>query len=240
MGFSLNPFTGFGLLETGLEFVGDKHLQNDAQDHSAQMFVEQSKHDKDMFALESEFSSAQAQKAYERQRSLLQDSPGLQMQGLKSAGLNPILAATGGFKSPAGGSMPIPHASAKSSAKGDSTSSPSLSKPALAQANLMNAQAALTSAQKAKVEKETEFVGQKTDIAEPIARLMQVIAGMLEQSNIDRNTSNRIKQWIESEIPDKTKPMSKEQQIQMLDKAKRKYPQLKGVDNAKRKIMGEK
>ena len=49
MGLSLNPFTGFGLVETGLEYLGDKNLQNDAQEHSAQMFVEQSKHDKDMF-----------------------------------------------------------------------------------------------------------------------------------------------------------------------------------------------
>jgi len=139
---------------TGLEILGAGSLQNDAQAHSAQMFTEQVKHDKDMFGLESAYSSAQAQKAYQRQRSLLQDSPGLQMKGLKSAGLNPILAATGGFKSPAGGSMPIPRAATHSSARGDSTSSPSISKVQLGQARLLNEQAKLTSAQKAKVDAE--------------------------------------------------------------------------------------
>ena len=239
MGFLDIPIVG-DVLGTGLEFFGTQALQNDAQAHSAHMFTQQVQHDKDMFGLESEFSSAQAQKAYERQRSLLQDSPGLQMKGLKSAGLNPILAATGGFKSPAGGSMPLPRAASHSSAKGDSTSSPSLSKVSLGQARLLNEQAKLTSAQKAKVEKETEYVGTKTDIAEPVKMLMQAIAGMLEQSNVDRQTTKRVMEWLESELPDKTKPMTKQQQLKMLDKARRKFPQLKGVDNAKRKIFGAK
>jgi len=162
------------------------------------------------------------------------------MKGLKSVGLNPILAATGGFKLPAGGSMPLPRVVSYSSAKGDSTSSPSLSKVSLGQARLLNEQAKLISVQKAKVEKETEYVGTKTDIAEPVKMLMQAIAGMIEQSNVDRQTTKRVMEWLESELPDKTKPMTKKQQLQMLEKARRKFPQLKGVDNAKRKIFGAK
>ena len=220
--------------------ASSSELQEDTQAHSAAMFEKQKQHEIEQWGRESQWSSAQAQKQYQRQRNLLQDSPGLQMQGLKSAGLNPILAATGGFKSPAGGSMPIPSARASASAKGGGAGIGAGAKVQLGQARLLNEQARLTSAQKNKVVEETKYVGQKTDIAEPIAKLMQVIAGMLEQSNIDRNTTSRIMQWLESEIPDKTKPMTKQQQIQMLEKAKRKFPQLKGVENAKRKIFGEK
>jgi hypothetical protein len=224
-----------------------KNLQNDAQAHDSHMFHMQAGHDKDMFGLESEFASAQAAKQYERQRALLQDSPRLQMEGLKSAGLNPILAATGGFKSPAGGSLPIPSARASSSAKGAGQGSPPGAKLQLGQyrllteqANATAKQAQLSEAQAEKVKKETEFVGAKTDIAEPFAQLMQAVAGILEHSNIDRQTSTKVWQWLTSELPDQTEPLTEKQQIEMLDKAKRKFPQLKGVDNAKRRIFGDK
>jgi hypothetical protein len=116
---------GFNPLDivTDIPIVGDiagglfghasaSELQEDSQAHS------EAQHEKDMFGLESDWSSAQSKTQYERQRELLYDSPGLQMKGLKAAGLNPILAATGGFKSPAGGTLPIPTARAGSSAKG--------------------------------------------------------------------------------------------------------------------------
>jgi len=213
MGLLDIPVVG-DVIGTGLEIAGAGYLQNDAQAHSAQMFTEQVKHDKDMFGLESAFSSAQAEKAYERQRSLLQDSPGLQMKGLKSAGLNPILAATGGFKSPAGGSMPIPRAASHSSAKGDSTSSPSISRVQLGQARLLNEQAKLTSAQKAKVEKETEFVGNKIDISEPLARIFdklveiadnftkkggerdKIMDRLIEQDKQNKQDLRRVWNWL--------------------------------------------
>jgi len=237
MGFGgfIKDLTG-GLVNFGFE----SELQEDSQAHSAHMFELQKAHDIDMFGKESEFATAKSKEQYDRQRLLLQDSPGLQMKGLKSAGLNPILAATGGFKSPAGGSMPIPSARATPSAKGVSAGMGHVGKVQLGQAKLLSEQAKLTSAQKAKVEKETEYVGSKTDIAEPVKMLMQAIAGMLEQSNIDRQTTKRVMEWLESELPDKTKPMTKKQQLQMLEKARRKFPQLKGVDNAKRKIFGAK
>lgn len=237
MGFSLgglvSDLTG-GLIDFGME----SELQEDAQAFSAQQFEKQKEHEIDMFGRESEYATARALEQYNRQRSLLQDSPGLQMKGLKSAGLNPILAATGGFKSPAGGALPIPAARASATAKGASTSSGHSGNIRFGQARLLHEQANLTSAQKAKVEKETEYVGTKTDIAEPVAQLMQAIAGLLEQSNIDRNTSRRIWEWLTEELPDVTKPLTKKQQVEMLDKAKRRFPQLKGVDNAKRNIFG--
>ena len=218
--------------------ASESEMQEDSQAFSAQQFEAQKAHEIDMFGRESEYSTARAKEQYDRQRALLKDSPGLQMQGLKSAGLNPILAATGGFKSPAGGSLPIPTARASASAKGASTSSRGAGAIRIGQARLLNEQANLTSAQKAKVEQETKYVGQKTNIAEPVAMLMQAIAGLLEQSNIDRKTTSRVWEWLNSEIPDETRPMSKQEQVRMLEKARRKFSQLKGVDNAKRKIFG--
>jgi len=197
MGISLNPFTGFGLLETGLEYLGDKNLQNDSQEHSAQMFGMQSQHDKDMFGLESKFVQSSAKDQYNRQRALLQDSPGLQMQGLKSAGLNPILAATGGFKSPAGGAMPIPHASAKSSAKGDSTSSPSLSRPALASAHLMKKQADLVESQKNKTDAETRRIQSEQPKKDFFQFFWKVYNGTIQQfDKAFKEWSESNKQWM--------------------------------------------
>jgi hypothetical protein len=223
-----------------------KNLQNDAQAHDSHMFHGQVAHDKEMFGLESDFASAMAKKQHQRQRQLLYDSPRLQMEGLKNAGLNPILAATGGFKSPAGGSLPIPSARASSSAKGAGQGSPPGAKLQLGQFRLLSEQANATAkqadlneAEAAKVRKETEFVGAKTDIAEPFAQLMQAVAGILEQSKIDRETSIRVWRWLASELPEETEPLTEKEQIEMLDKAKRKFPQLKGVDNAKRKIFGD-
>jgi len=196
MGLLDIPIVG-DIIGTGLEFLGTQDLQNDAQAHSAHMFGLQSQHDKDMFGLESEFSSAQAQKAYERQRSLLQDSPGLQMKGLKSAGLNPILAATGGFKSPAGGSMPIPRAASHSSAKGDSTSSPSISKVALGQARLLNEQAKLTSAQKAKTNAETTRIQSEQPKKDFFQFFWQTFNGSIRRfEEAWQQWSNRNREWL--------------------------------------------
>jgi hypothetical protein len=174
------PIVG-DLISAGVGHASAKNLQNDAQAHDSHMFHMQAGHDKDMFGLESDFASAQAAKQYERQRALLQDSPRLQMEGLKSAGLNPILAATGGFKSPAGGSLPIPSARASSSAKGAGQGSPPGVKVQLGQYALLREQANLTAKQAAKVEKETEFIGNKIDITEPIARAMDAIVRIAER-----------------------------------------------------------
>jgi hypothetical protein len=193
------PIVG-DLINAAAGHASAKNLQNDAQAHDSHMFHAQAGHDKDMFGLESEFASAQAAKQYERQRALLQDSPRLQMQGLKSAGLNPILAATGGFKSPAGGSLPIPSARASSSAKGAGQGSPPGAKLALGQYALLREQANLTAKQAAKVEKETEFIGNKIDISEPIARAMDAIVRVAERIG-QKNDEGKMK-LIDSMIND--------------------------------------
>ena len=214
-----------------------KNLQNDAQAHDSHMFGLQSAHAIDMFEREAGYMDKQ----YGRQRALIKDSPGLQMQGLKSAGLNPILAASGGFKSPAGGALP--GARAQASAKG--SSSPGLSPVKLAiaenarQGKVASAQASLYEAQKAKVEKETQYVGQKLDITEPIAQMMQALAGLIEQSSLDRKTTQRVWDWLTSELATTTKDLTPEERNKMLKKAKQKFPQLRGVNNRKRKIFGE-
>jgi hypothetical protein len=207
-----------------------KHLQNDAQAHDSHMFIQQVAHAKDMANLQ-----------YQKQRDLLKDSPGLQMQGLKMAGLNPILAATGGFKSSTGAGLSIPVArSGGSSASPGTRLQIGQTKLLTQQANAQEAQADMYKAQADKAREETKFVGQATSIAEPIAELMQAIAGLLEQSRIDRGTSERIWEWLISETVQKTEPLTPKQQAEMLDKAKEKFPQLKGVENAKRKIFGGK
>jgi hypothetical protein len=135
------PIVG-DLISAGAEHASAKNLQNDSQAHDSHMFGMQAGHDKDMFSLESGFASAMAAKQFQRQRQMLRAAPRLQVQGLKAAGLNPILAATGGFKSPAGGSLPIPSARASSSAKGSGGGSPPGAKLLIGQTNLLNAQAA--------------------------------------------------------------------------------------------------
>lgn len=47
-----------------------------------------------------------ASKAWDRQKNLMTRGPGYEMQGLRAAGLNPILAATGGWKGASSASVP--------------------------------------------------------------------------------------------------------------------------------------
>jgi hypothetical protein len=123
-----------------------KSLQDDQQSFNNMMFNQEVAHAKDMFKLESDFTSNMAEKQYDRQLELLKNSPMLQMQGLKSAGLNPILAATGGFKSPAGAGLSIPIARA-STARGSGSGVSSAAKLTIGQTNLLKAQANQSNAQ---------------------------------------------------------------------------------------------
>lgn len=260
MGFSLGgmlgglasiPIVG-DLIGAGAEHASAKNLQNDSQAHSFEMFKHQSKHDKDMFGLESDFNAREALKAYNREREFTRDMPSMQVEGLRAAGLNPLLAATGGFR-PASGGMQQASAKASSNAKGSSGGSPPGARLAIGEVQKRFAEAGLYR-EKQETEKTLQDVntakaeadrararqtGTVTDIAEPVAKLMQAIAGMLEQSNIDRQTSRNVWKWLTEQLPDKTKPLSKKQQVEMLQKAKRRFPQLQGVDNAKRKIFGD-
>jgi hypothetical protein len=208
-----------GLLDviTDVPIVGDvigtaaghwsaKDLQKTARSHDKAMFGEQALHDKQMFGLESDFAAKQAARQHHRQRVLLQDAPQLQMEGLKAAGLNPILAATGGFKSPAGGALPIPTARASSSAKGSGGGAPPGAKLQLGQyrllmeqANATAKQADLSEAQAEKVRKETEYVGNKIDISEPLARAFEKLVEIADSwSKNDGEKSKIMERLINS------------------------------------------
>ena len=77
MGFNpFNPFTGFGLLETGLEHVSAKDLQHRGHDFDREMWDKSTAHDIDMFNRESEFSQAQMEKQYALNQKSLMESPG--------------------------------------------------------------------------------------------------------------------------------------------------------------------
>lgn len=101
MKFSLNPLTGFGVLDPIVEHASAKDIQQRGADVDREMFEKSRLHDIDMFNRESQFSSAQMEKQYGLNMRSLYESPSRMMSGLKSAGLNPILAATGGFRTQA-------------------------------------------------------------------------------------------------------------------------------------------
>lgn len=100
MGFSLslNPFTGFGLLDTGLEHISSKDLQQRGHDFDREMFDKSSAFSVDQFGRESEFQREMQATQFKNYMDSIEGSSARQVKGLKAAGLNPILAATGGFK----------------------------------------------------------------------------------------------------------------------------------------------
>lgn len=160
MGFFDIPIVG-DIVNTITGHGSAQDLQNDAQAHDSAMFNLQAAHDKTMFGMESDYNSAEALKSYQRERQFAKDMPGLQMQGLKSAGLNPILAATGGFKADSGGRQQAT-AKASSSAKGTGQGSPPGARLMLgetakryAEVDLLKAQKELVKAQTGKVPSET-------------------------------------------------------------------------------------
>lgn len=242
MGFSLNPFTGFGLLDPLIEHASAKDIQQRGADVDREMFEKSTAHDIDMFNMESDFSREQMQKQYDLNQLSLQESPGSMMSGLRSAGLNPIMAATGGFRTQAPNVSSIGASAKSSSPSRGSGGSGARSNQALANkmGMLVESEAELNTARAEAERARAKQTGTVTDIAEPVAKLMQAIAGLLEQSNIDRETSSKVWKWLTKELPDKTEPLTKQEQVDMLDKAKKRFPELKGVDNAKRKIFGEK
>ena len=252
------PIVG-DLLGSGMEHASAKALQNDSQAHDAHMFGMSAGHDKDMFNLqkmfsinqfgrESNFAKDMAKVQYDRQLDSIRKSPGLQMKGLKEAGLNPVLAATGGFRSAAGSPMPVPRAGAQASAKptgarGSGQHAAKISKMDLAhsarQTKLINEQAELIKAQKEKTQEETKYVGQKTDIAEPVAKLMQALVGLMELAKLDKQSANKTLDWLFNTAKfDISKPMTEEQAAEMLKEIYKRHPTLPGVKNKDRKIFG--
>jgi hypothetical protein len=156
------PIVG-DLISAGAEHASAKNLQNDSQAHDAHMFGMQSAHDIAMFQRERDearnvaaknraFARETQNRQYNLQMSALQQAPSAQIQGLKAAGLNPILAATGGFRSGAMSSAaPMAQGSApraNSSAKGSGQTAPSGAKLALGEYKIRQEQAKLISQQR--------------------------------------------------------------------------------------------
>jgi hypothetical protein len=252
---NLNPFTGFGLLDTGLEHASAKDLQQRGHDFDREMWDKQSAFAVEQFGRESDFTAGESKKQFERNK-ILQDlqfqydlkgmrlGPKAMVTGLKDAGLNPILAATGGFRGPTP-NVGLPsqgQASAKATAGGPSRGgSPAGARSNVALAKkygtLIESEVQLNSA-KAVSELARAGVQDRTkDILEPVAKLMQAISGALEQAKVDRKTTTRVWEWLMSELPREPAKMTEEEKDKMLEEAKRKFPVLKGVKDSQRKIF---
>lgn len=91
---NLNPFTGFGLLDSAIDHASAKDIQHRGFDFDREMFDKQ-------VSFSKEFSETQ----YNRYLEAIRKTPSLHVSGLREAGLNPILAASGGFQ-PSSGSIP--------------------------------------------------------------------------------------------------------------------------------------
>jgi hypothetical protein len=239
---NLNPFTGFGLLDTGLEYLGRSELQEDAQSFDHEMFDKSTAFAVEQFGRESDFSKEMQDRQYKYNLKAVKEAPSQLIAGLKAAGLNPILAATGGFRA---NPPTVQSGSAKantiSPGRAGAVSGPS-SNVALAKryGELIESEVDLNSARAEAERARAGVSGRTADILEPVSKLMQSLAGLIEQANIDRQTSRRIWKWMIDELPEKTEDLTEEEKKKMLEKAKEKFPELKGVDNKKRKIFGDK
>jgi hypothetical protein len=176
MGFSfddLNPFTGFGLLDSLAGHASSKDLQQRGHDF-----------DREMWEKQSAFAQSQQMRSFDISRQLmekqyglglrgLESAPSSAVQGLKKAGLNPILAATGGFKSSA------PNVSAPGVGPVGATpsrgGSPGGAKSNIAAASLMESNAKMMDAQARKFDAEaiTQTALQEKYIADKLKTLAE-------------------------------------------------------------------
>jgi hypothetical protein len=143
---SFNPFTGFGLLDSFVEHSSAKDIQHRGHDFDREMWEKQSAFAVEQFGRESDFTKEMMDKQYRLNLDAVQETPARLMKGLKSAGLNPILAATGGFRANAPGvSGGSAKATAGSPSRGGSTAG---ARANTAAATLMKDQSQLLKQQK--------------------------------------------------------------------------------------------
>lgn len=98
LSLSLNPLTGFGLLDPIVEHASAKDLQHRGFDFDREMFDKSSAFAVEQFGRESDFQREMQSTQFKNYMDSIEGSSARQVKGLKAAGLNPILAATGGFK----------------------------------------------------------------------------------------------------------------------------------------------
>jgi hypothetical protein len=158
---SLNPFTGFGLVDSVFEHASAKDMQQRGHDFDREMWDKQTAFAVEQFGREKEFEFEKLAKqyGYNRAMQIMQyrlnqksviDTPGNLVKGLKAAGLNPILAATGGFRTNAPGvsALPTSTGSAKAAASTPSRGgSPGGARSNVASATLMKSQAGVNAKQ---------------------------------------------------------------------------------------------
>jgi hypothetical protein len=156
-GFSLNPFTGFGLLDTAASHASSKDLQQRSHDFDREMWDKQSAFAQSQQLRSFDISKQLMDKQYGLGLRGLEHAPSSAVQGLRKAGLNPILAATGGFKSSApnvsvAGVSPVGASPSRGGSPGGAKSN-------IAAASLMESNAKMMEAQARKFDAEATTQG---------------------------------------------------------------------------------
>lgn len=148
------------------------------------------------------------------------------VKDLAAAGLNPILAVKGGLSGAGPSAPPIPNQDVHS---------------AYNQGQLVKEQVKLLAAQVDKTKKETEFVGNKTDMTALIAQAGKMFGDMFKNSakDVPTNPINRIQKAIE--LSNEAEKISKKPGIELTDHSKKRLRETKYQKNYKnrRKNRGQ-
>lgn len=154
------------VLGAGIEHASAKDLQHRGHDFDREMWDKQSAFAVEQFGRESDLQRELQKSQFDYQMRGVQEQPGRLVKGLKQAGLNPILAASGGFRANSPNvSMGSASASTPSSAR---SGSPSGAKMAIGQAykniKLTDSQANLNSALSATEASKQRMLGEQAGL----------------------------------------------------------------------------